>query len=145
MNLRLRDLFRFLHMHNGPVLFHDGRGLAYAGVVAALVYMVAQATSAGTAVSWLQLFSKWWTNSMPQTPQFHIFECASASFQGFKDRERAEQRPREELRPHRLAIFLWAFWLESKMVWLSCHSWQVRGRRTNIKYPRLLHYHCHYL
>ena len=48
MNLRLRDLFRFLRMHSGGcILFHDARGMANAGVVAAMVLMVVRGWSAG--------------------------------------------------------------------------------------------------
>ena len=59
MNLRLRDLSRFLRMHSGGCIpFHDAKGMANAGLMGAMVLMVIHGWSAGTAVSWLQLFSK---------------------------------------------------------------------------------------
>ena len=53
MNLRLRDLCRFLRMHTGGcILFHDAKGMANAGLMAAMVLMVIHGWTAGTAVLW---------------------------------------------------------------------------------------------
>ena len=55
INLRLRDLFYFLQMHGagGSILVHDHKGVQLAGVVSAMILMVVEGCSAGTAVSWL--------------------------------------------------------------------------------------------
>lgn len=55
INLRLRDLFYFLRMHGagGSILVHDHKGVQLAGVVSAMILMVVEGCSAGTAVSWL--------------------------------------------------------------------------------------------
>ena len=53
-HLRLKDMFLFLHLHGtGNVIIHDGRGLHLAGAVAAMVEMISNDTTVGTAVSWL--------------------------------------------------------------------------------------------
>ena len=55
INLRLRDLFYFLRIHGagGSIRVHDHKGVQLAGVVSAMILMVVEGCSAGTAVSWL--------------------------------------------------------------------------------------------
>ena len=53
-DLRLRELFMFLYIHRGNILFHDAKGTGNAAVIASMCLQIELASTSGTAVSWQQ-------------------------------------------------------------------------------------------